>query len=286
LRNLQTPNSTIAMLKNRFAFTIVFILISNIILAQHASKKISMLVYTKNGKGYVHDNIASAVEALKQLAQEEKFSITVSDNPEVFSENNLKQYTLLVFPSTNNDIFDNDDQRLAFRRYIEAGGALVGLHSVTGTERNWKWFKMLIGCTFSWHAKYQKFSFQVLDKNHPSMKNIPATWEREDECYFGKELYPVTNILMTHRFVTLDSSQKELVQKNAGTYAEYYPAVWHNEFQGGRAWISTVGHSKETYQDPVYKNHLLQGIKFVISQSKGIDFKKSFSTHRDDQLKN
>jgi len=286
LRNLQTPNSTIAMLKNRFAFTIVFILISNIILAQHASKKISMLVYTKNGKGYVHDNIASAVEALKQLAQEEKFSITVSDNPEVFSENNLKQYTLLVFPSTNNDIFDNDDQRLAFRRYIEAGGALVGLHSVTGTERNWKWFKMLIGCTFSWHAKYQKFSFQVLDKNHPSMKNVPATWEREDECYFGKELYPVTNILMTHRFVTLDSSQKELVQKNAGTYAEYYPAVWHNEFQGGRAWISTVGHSKETYQDPVYKNHLLQGIKFVISQSKGIDFKKSFSTHRDDQLKN
>ncbi|MFZ9263526.1 MAG: ThuA domain-containing protein [Chitinophagaceae bacterium] len=286
MRNLQTPNSTIAMLKNRFAFTIVFILISNIILAQHASKKISMLVYTKNGKGYVHDNIASAVEALKQLAQEEKFSITVSDNPEVFSENNLKQYTLLVFPSTNNDIFDNDDQRLAFRRYIEAGGALVGLHSVTGTERNWKWFKMLIGCTFSWHAKYQKFSFQVLDKNHPSMKNVPATWEREDECYFGKELYPVTNILMTHRFVTLDSSQKELVQKNAGTYAEYYPAVWHNEFQGGRAWISTVGHSKETYQDPVYKNHLLQGIKFVISQSKGIDFKKSFSTHRDDQLKN
>jgi type 1 glutamine amidotransferase len=286
LRNLQTPNSTIAMLKNRFAFTIVFILISNIILAQHASKKISMLVYTKNGKGYVHDNIASAVEALKQLAQEEKFSITVSDNPEVFSENNLKQYTLLVFPSTNNDIFDNDDQRLAFRRYIEAGGALVGLHSVTGTERNWKWFKMLIGCTFSWHAKYQKFSFQVLDKNHPSMKNVPATWEREDECYFGKELYPVTNVLMTHRFVTLDSSQKELVQKNAGTYAEYYPAVWHNEFQGGRAWISTVGHSKETYQDPVYKNHLLQGIKFVISQSKGIDFKKSFSTHRDDQIKN
>lgn len=274
------------MLKKLILFSFTLTVFLNTTSAQRSSQKTSILVYTKNGKGYVHDNIASAVDALKQLAQEEKFSITVSDNPEVFTENNLKQYTLLVFPSTNNDIFDNDDQRLAFRRYIEAGGALVGLHSVTGTERNWKWFKMLIGCTFSWHAKYQKFSFQVLDKNHPSMKNVPATWEREDECYFGKELYPVTNVLMTHRFVTLDSSQKELVQKNAGTYAEYYPAVWHNEFQGGRAWISTVGHSKETYQDPVYKNHLLQGIKFVISLSKGIDFKKSFSTHRDDQIKN
>jgi len=91
---------------------------------------------------------------------------------------------------------------------------------------------------------------------------------------------------MTHRFASLDSSQKDLIQKNAGTYVEYYPAVWYNDFQGGRAWISTIGHSKETYQDPVYKNHLLQGIKFVISQFKGIDYKRAQAQHRDDQLKN
>lgn len=274
------------MLKNLLAFSLSFLVFSNVLLAQQSNKKYAMLVYTKNGKGYVHDNIPSAVEALKLLAKEEKISITVSDDPSVFTEENLKQYALLVFPSTNNDIFDTDQQRLAFRRYIEAGGGMVGLHSVTGTERNWKWFKMLIGCTFSWHAKYQSFSFQVLDKQHPSMKNVPAVWEREDECYFGKELYPVTNVLMTHRFVTLDSSQKDLIQKNAGTYVEYYPAVWYNDFQGGRAWISTIGHSKETYQDPVYKNHLLQGIKFVISQFKGIDYKRAQAQHRDDQLKN
>lgn len=273
----------------RIKFGILFLsilLLNHSSFSQNSKKNISMLVYTKNGKGYVHDNIPSAVEALKLLAKEEKYNITVSEDPALITEENLKQYTLLVFPSTNNDVFDTDAQRLAFRRYIEAGGALVGLHSVTGTERNWKWFKMLIGCTFSWHAKFQQFSFQVLDRQHPSMKNVPTTWEREDECYFGKELYPVTNVLMTHRFTTLDSSQKELIQKNAGTYAEYYPAVWYNEFQGGRAWISTIGHSKETYKDPVYKNHMLQGIKFVISQSKGIDFSKSFSTHRDDQIKN
>lgn len=274
------------MLKNLLAFSLSFLVFLNVLLAQQSNKKYSMLVYTKNGKGYVHDNIPSAVEALKLLAKEEKIAITVSDDPSVFTEENLKQYALLVFPSTNNDIFDTDQQRLAFRRYIEAGGGMVGLHSVTGTERNWKWFKMLIGCTFAWHAKYQSFSFHVLDKQHPSMKNVPAVWEREDECYFGKELYPVTNILMTHRFASLDSSQKDLIQKNAGTYVEYYPAVWYNDFQGGRAWISTIGHSKETYQDPVYKNHLLQGIKFVISQFKGIDYKRAQAQHRDDQLKN
>ncbi|MEY3153425.1 MAG: hypothetical protein RLZZ333_2022 [Bacteroidota bacterium] len=196
MRKLQAPNSTILMRIKFLIFGVCLLLLNQASWSQNAKKNISMLVYTKNGKGFVHDNIPSAVEALKLLAKEEKFNITVSDDPSLFTEENLKQYTLLVFPSTNNDIFDTDAQRLAFRRYIEAGGALVGLHSVTGTERNWKWFKMLIGCTFSWHAKFQSFSFQVLDKNHPSMKNVPAVWEREDECYFGKELYPVTNVLL------------------------------------------------------------------------------------------
>jgi hypothetical protein len=77
------------------------------------------------------------------------------------------QYTLLLFPSTNNDVFDTDAQRLAFRRYIEAGGGFVGLHSVLGTERNWKWFKHMLGGTFSWHAKFQPFSVRSLTRRIP-----------------------------------------------------------------------------------------------------------------------
>ncbi|NJO25014.1 MAG: ThuA domain-containing protein, partial [Bacteroidia bacterium] len=115
-----------------------------------------VLVYTKNGKGYVHDNIASAVACIQQLGAANNFKVDTSDNPAVFTEANLKKYTLLIFASTNNDVFDTDEQRVAFRRYIEAGGGFVGVHSVTGTERRWKWFKMMIGETFSWHAKFQK----------------------------------------------------------------------------------------------------------------------------------
>lgn len=262
-----------------------FFSVFNLQAQKKKSGPISLLVYTKNGKGFVHDNIPSAVEALKGLAAEEKMSITVSDDPAVFTTENLQQYTMLVFPSTNNDVFDNDDQRLAFRRYMEAGGGFVGLHSVTGTERNWKWFKMMIGCTFAWHAKFQKFTVRKTDPNHPSVKGVPELWEREDELYFGKELYPVTNVMMAHQFSTLDQSQKDMITKNAGSYAEYYPAVWYNDFQGGHVWVSTLGHSKETYSDPVYKNHLLQGIRYIASLNKGIDYTKAYATNRDQDLK-
>src|SRR5258706_9108020 len=81
-------------------------------------KKVHVLVYTKNGKGYVHDNIPSAVDCIQILGKQYGFTVDTSANPSVMAEENLKQYTLLIFPSTNNDVFDTDAQRLAFRRYI------------------------------------------------------------------------------------------------------------------------------------------------------------------------
>lgn len=138
-------------------------------------KKIKVLVYSKNGKGYVHENIPYAVKSIQDLGVKHGFKVDTSSNPGVMTAANLQQYTMLIFPSTNNDVFDTDAQRLAFRRYIEAGGGFVGLHSVTGTERNWRWFKMMLGGTFSWHAKFQKFTVRVIDPNHPSMK-WPAVW--------------------------------------------------------------------------------------------------------------
>ncbi|MEO5562537.1 MAG: ThuA domain-containing protein, partial [Chitinophagaceae bacterium] len=192
-------------------------------------KKVVVLVYTKNGKGYVHDNVSSAVTCIQQLGKQYGFRVDSSSNPSIMTESNLKQYTVLIFPSTNNDVFDTDLQRLAFRHYIEAGGGFVGIHSVTGTERNWKWFKMMLGGTFSWHAKFQKFNVKTIDPSHPSVQGLPTTWTREDEFYFAKELYPGPKVLMAHDITTLnmtDTAQKVNIIKNAGGYAELYPSVW------------------------------------------------------------
>ena len=248
-------------------------------------KNSEVLVYTKNGKGYVHDNIAAAVTSIRELGVANQFNVTVTDDAAVFTEDRLKKYKLLIFTSTNNDVFDTDNQRLAFRRYIEAGGGFVGVHSVTGTERNWTWFKMMIGETFSWHAKFQKFSVKNIDPTHPSMKGVPAVWEREDECYFGKELYPGIKVLMAHDLQTLQTDQADLVLKNAGSFGNYFPAVWYQHFDGGNIWITTLGHSKDSYQDPVYKNHLLQGIKFIASQYKGLNYSKAQALSKDDLIK-
>ena len=250
-------------------------------------KKVSVLVYTKNGKGYVHDNIPSAVACIQQFGKKYGFRVDTSSNTSVMNESNLKQYTMLIFPSTNNDVFDNDEQRLAFRRYVEAGGGFVGIHSVTGTERNWKWFKMMLGGTFSWHAKFQTFNVKIVDPSHPSVQGLPNTWSKGDEFYFAKELYPGPKVLMAHDITSLDTTdaaQKANIVKNAGGYAELYPSVWTYDFDGGHTWVTTLGHDKKDYSDPLYMQHLLQGIRYVASRYVSIDFKKAYATSWNEPL--
>jgi hypothetical protein len=46
-----------------------------------------------------------------------------------------------------------------------------------------------------------------------------------------------------------------------------------------------LGHAKEHYSDPVYVNHLYQGIEYIANQVKGIDEKQAFSTNKDNDLR-
>ncbi len=271
--------------------TVLFVALSNPIFSQSSKKvnwkKLHVLVYSKNGKGYVHDNIPSAVACIQNLGKTQGFKVDTSNEPSVFSRENLEKYDLLVFTSTNNDVFDTDEQRLVFRQYIEAGGGFVGIHSVVGTERNWKWFKQMLGGTFSWHAHFQKYTVKIIDKTHPSVKGLPVDWVREDECYFEKELYPGIHTFMVQDVATLKNDEKAaaMVKTNMGSFADFYPAAWHNNFDGGLAWITTLGHDKKDYSEPIYMRHILQGIEFVASNSKKKDYSKAYAKHRDDEVK-
>lgn len=241
-------------------------------------KKITVLVYTKNGKGYVHDNISAAVQGLQQLGQQHGFTVEVTDQPTVFTEERLKTYTALIFASTNNDVFDTDAQRLAFRRYMEAGGGFVGIHSVMGTERNWAWFKRMLGGTFAWHPPFQRLRILAIAPDHPSIKGVPAVWEKDDECYFAKNMSPGPTVVMAHDLSVLNPAEQEKINTNRGSYTELYPAVWYYNFDGGHTWVTTLGHDKKDYADPTFLHHLLEGINFITAQVQSVNFSRAYAT--------
>jgi uncharacterized protein len=241
-------------------------------------KKVNLLIYTRNGKGYVHDNIPAAVQAIKDLGVKKGFHTVVSDDPTVFTEDNLKKYQALVFTSTNNDVFDNDTQKVAFMRYVQAGGGFVGIHSVTGTERKWDWFKRLVGGTFVRHAKFQKFSEVIVDRNHPSTAALPEHWENEDECYYITTINPDLHVLVAHDLTTVEDKEKPEL------YGNTFPSVWCHEFDGGRQWYTALGHSAAKYSDPVFMQHILGGIEWVVQGNGKLDYSKAHAKSPNDPL--
>lgn len=256
------------------AFLFTCILIACTVSRSTASKepkwnKINVLVYTKNGKGYVHDNIPAAVRCIQELGKQYGFTVDVSDTPLVFTRASLQKYDALVFTSTNNDVFDNDAQKLAFMHYIEAGGGFVGIHSVTGTERNWPWFKRLVGGTFVRHANHQKFQEIIIDTLHPSTRFLPRRWNQNDECYYIKEINPDIHVLAVHDLTTVNDKDKPVM------YGNVFPGVWCHEFDGGRQWYTALGHDSTFYSDPLFRRHILGGIQWVVEKGLPLNYSKA-----------
>lgn len=241
-------------------------------------KRISVLVYTRNGKGYVHTNIPLAVAAIKEMGAKAGFTVDVSDTPTVFTESNLMKYNALIFTSTNNEVFDTDEQKVALMRYVQAGGGFVGIHSVTGTERKWEWFKRLVGGTFVRHAKQQTFRQLVVDKNHPATKGLPEHWENNDECYYVTTMNPDLHVLLAHDLSSVDDKDKPLWFGNA------FPSAWYHEWDGGRQFYTALGHDGTMYNDPVFRNHILGGLEWVVSVNRKPDYRKAHAKTPEDPL--
>jgi type 1 glutamine amidotransferase len=229
-----------------------------------ADKKV--LVYTRNfvssGTGYVHDNIQSGVDAIRKMGAESGFAVDVSDDPKVLTTANLKQYAALVFSNSNNEAFENDSQREAFRSYIQAGGGFVGIHSASGSERNWPYFWSVVGGKFLRHPKFQKFVVRVKDPSHPSTKDLPATFEWADECYYNDHLNPAIHPLLVTDPAKLEDPDKATYPGDR--FGDSLPLAWYQEFDGGREFYTALGHQKEDYANPILYKHILGGILWAI----------------------
>lgn len=230
-----------------------------------AEKKV--LVYTRNytsdSKGYIHDNIASSVAAIRKMGAENAFAVDASDDPGVFTTANLRQYSTIVFANTNNEAFANDQQREAFQKYIRSGGGLVGIHSATGSERNWPYFWLVMGGKFLRHPKMQKFTVRrVKDANHPATRDLPATFEWTDECYYIDHLNPDIHPLLVTDPAKIDDPQK--AEYPGDQFGDSLPLAWYQTYDGGREFYTALGHNKEHYENPILYKQVLGGILWAM----------------------
>jgi type 1 glutamine amidotransferase len=220
-----------------------------------ASDALLILVFSKTA-GFRHDSIQAGILAISALGQAHQFQVDATEDAAVFTPSELARYRAVVFLNTTGDIL-NASQQSAFEQYIQSGGGFVGIHSATDTEYDWPWYGQLVGAYFANHPAIQTATIEVSGTSHPSMQGLPSRWTRTDEWYNFVAHPPASVTILAE----LDESTY-----TGGTMGSDHPMVWCQAFAGGRAWYTAMGHTSESYGEPLFLSHLLGGILWAAGQ--------------------
>ena len=252
---------------------VCFLLLSTILLLTQSCenqtptlKGKKVLVFLKTGRGYVHDNIQASAEMFIELGKKEQFSVDTTSNAALFSTPALQQYDIIVFSNTSSRIFDTEEERAGLVQFVRSGKSFMGVHIACGAERDWEWYKQMLGGTFDFHPPFQEFPVWVVDSLHPSVSGLPSPWTVKDELYIMRELNPSIHILMVSDYSSPDfnpSWDGDSILPMPHTFGKVFPCVWSNTFDGGRQWFTALGHDISDYSNPVYVSHILSGLKWL-----------------------
>ena len=242
-------------MKNLFSFCLLIVVVSFFQSYTVVKKNPKVLVFSKT-KGYRHASIEKGKIALLKLGVEHNFSVDTTENSTLFTEENLKKYAAVIFLSTTGDVLD-DNQQAAFEKYIQSGGGYVGVHAATDTEYGWPWYGKLAGAYFLSHPEQQNARFVIKDKKHHSTKFFTdSVWMHRDELYNFKNINPDIKVL-----ITIDESSYK-----GGKNGNFHPFSWYHNFDGGRSFYTSMGHTDECWVDNLFLKHLYGGIKYAIGK--------------------
>lgn len=167
------------------------------------------------------------------------------DVTQLASPATLFRYNAVVFYSTSRDTLD-DAAQTSLRQYLRGGGGFVGIHNAFGTEYNWPWYEGLLGgANFYDHGPVQAGTVRTVNRKDASTKALPSTWTFTDEWY---NLVPAPSRVR----VLAEVDESTLTEGVDGNYHHpghggHHPVAWCQYYDGGRAWLTTLGHDARDF---------------------------------------
>jgi hypothetical protein len=190
-------------------------------------------------------------------------------------------YKAVIFNSTTRDtLWDHaagaeggtrlDGAREALKKYLEGGGGFVGIHNAHGTEYGWQWYEGLLGnSNYYSHGANQDGDVVIINDRDASTEALPERWGFRDEWYNLIPFPSDVNFLA----VVDESTLPEGPGREGGHpgHGNFHPVTWCQYYDGGRSWVTTLGHSGDAYQEnsgfpgaAEFQKHIVGGIKSVM----------------------
>ncbi|MEW6272699.1 MAG: ThuA domain-containing protein [Thermodesulfobacteriota bacterium] len=224
-----------------------------------AGEPLRVLVFSRT-TGFRHPSIADAWTFFAALPAREGIEAALTEDPTVFADDALAAYDVVAFVNTTGDVLD-DEQQAALERFVRSGRGWVGVHSAADTEYQWNWYGRLVGAYFISHPLLPvEVDVTTEDPHHPSTDHLPARFAFTDEIYnFDRNPRQDNAILLT-------IDEAGFIYPNipdTPSMGEDHPVAWYKEFDGGRSFYTNLGHRPESWTDPRFQRHLLDGIRWA-----------------------
>lgn len=228
--------------------------------------KAKVLVLTE--RGGQHGGFTDA--GLRWLAAEGakgNFSITEINNARNITEAYLLQFSLVIqldFPPYTWPKEAED----AFVKYIEEGrGGWIGFHHATLLGEfdgypMWQWFSDFMGGVRfkNYIAPLANGTLIVEDKQHPVMKDVPASFVVPDDEWYTYDKSPRPNV---HVLANVDeSSYTPASDIKMGDH----PVVWVNESKKARNVYFQIGHSSKLYETEGFTTMFRNAINWTLER--------------------
>ena len=216
------------------------------------------LVYTRT-LGFRHDSIPAALAAIRDIAAREGLTVVATEAPNEFRRGRLRDVALVVFLHTTGEVLDKPGQD-ALQEYLRGGGGFLGIHSAADTGHAWPWYLDMLGAEFVSHPAVQPAALVREDAAHPATAGVPDRWARTDEWYnFRASPRGHVRVLLS-----IDETSYQ-----GGAMGKDHPMAWCHEFEGGRSAYTALGHTIESWSDPLFLAHVRGALRWTAGIAAG-----------------
>ncbi len=227
-------------------------------------------------KGYEHDSVPNAMATIWKMGHESGLwdamlrtdtELITKTDPKARNQKTLNYFDALVFASTTGELDLTNDQKRDMLSFIhDDGKGFVGVHAALDTNYKWPEYGEMIGGYFNEHP-WGTFMAPIIteDPSFPAVRHFPKEFTKYDEIYQPKDWSrDKVNVVLS-----LDPSKLDLSNKKIHRSDHDFAVAWAKMYGNGRVFYSTLGHTKEAWDDPDIQKMYFEAIRWALGLTEG-----------------
>jgi uncharacterized protein len=216
----------------------------------------------RQGPAGVHGVLPQSAIAMAELAERHGLRGRAVDDVRELDVDDLRAARAVALFTIGETPWSQAQKAALLEGLHEGATCVVAVHAATDSCYGWDEYVRLTGARFDGHPWTQEFTLDVVEPDHPAVRNLGDSWRWHDEVYQFRDLRPDARILLRVRDGELDPNAAGARRPPWG-----YPLSWCFTEGRGRVFSTTLGHFPAAWESPLYLQHVDGGLAWALGHA-------------------